>query len=108
MRYIFSVIHRAEGLATGAEMEAIDAFNEKLRAEGHWIMACGIESPANAVTFDNRDHAGVRQNGPFVENSQFVSGFWIISADSDAVAHELAAEGSLCCHRMVEVRRLHG
>jgi hypothetical protein len=34
-----------------------------------------------------------------------MSGFWIIDAATDALAHELAAEASEACNRRIEVRR---
>ncbi|WP_157359109.1 hypothetical protein [Arthrobacter sp. Soil782] len=45
MRYLLSVLHDAPGLATSDEMAAIDAFNDKLRADGHWVFAGGLGSP---------------------------------------------------------------
>jgi hypothetical protein len=42
MRYLVSVIHDAAGLATPDEMAAIDVFNDRLDAEGHWVFAGGL------------------------------------------------------------------
>jgi hypothetical protein len=36
------VIHDSASLATPAEMAAIDAFNDRLQAEGHWVFAGGL------------------------------------------------------------------
>ena len=44
MNYLVSVIDDNTGLATPAEMAAIDAFNDRLRAEGHWVFAGGLGS----------------------------------------------------------------
>ena len=41
MKYLVSVIDDKTGSATPAEMAAIDAFNERLEAEGHWVFAGG-------------------------------------------------------------------
>jgi hypothetical protein len=41
MKYLVSVIDDNAGLATPTEMSAIDAFNDRLRAEGHWVFAGG-------------------------------------------------------------------
>jgi len=54
MKFLIAVIDNATGTATGDEMAAIDAFNESLQANGHWIMACGISSPEAATVIDNR------------------------------------------------------
>jgi len=37
MRYLVSVIDDTAGLATPDEMAAINAFNDRLKAEGHWV-----------------------------------------------------------------------
>ena len=42
MKYFVSVIDENTGLATAAEMAAIDAFNHRLLAEGHWVFAAGL------------------------------------------------------------------
>ena len=104
MQYLFSVIHDGAGLATGDEMAAIDAFNERLRAEGHWVFAGGLGTPDTATTIDNRNGEAVFSDGPFVESKEYLAGFWIIEAPDLDVALRLAAEGSKHCNRKVEVR----
>jgi hypothetical protein len=86
------------------EMAAIDGFNEKLEANGHWIMAAGIHDPSHATTFDNRGGAGLSHAGAFAAASEHISGFWIVQADSREQAEQLAAEGSKACSRKVELR----
>jgi len=104
MRFFLGVIASSSTLATEGEMEAIDIFNESLQANGHWILAAGICDPSHSVTFDNRDGAGIVIEGPVSDVHEYVSGFWIIEADSLEQARELAAEGSRSCHRKVELR----
>lgn len=106
MRYLVSVIHDATDLATPAEMAAIDAFNDRLQAEGHWVFAGGLASPSSATVIDNRGGEALLTDGPFLETKEYLAGFWIIEAlDLDA-ALKLAAEGSKACNRKVEVRPL--
>ena len=45
MQYLVSVIDDTAGLATPDEMAAIDAFNDRLQAEGHWVFAGGLGGP---------------------------------------------------------------
>jgi hypothetical protein len=71
-------------------------------------MACGIEDPSSASVLDNRAAAGIFTSGPLHDTTEFMSGFWIISAESEAEAKELAAWGSKACNRKVELRKLHG
>jgi hypothetical protein len=49
MQYLASVIDDKTGSATPAEMAAIDAFNDRLEAEGHWVFAGGLNSPSTAT-----------------------------------------------------------
>ena len=89
-------------------MAAIDAFNDSLRANGHWILACGIEDTTSSAVFDNRAGAGLITEGPLHDSDEFMAGFWLIQADDLATARRLAAEGSRACNRKVELRQLHG
>ena len=108
MKFIIFVIDTKNNSGTGNEMVAIDVFNDKLEANGHWIMAAGINSPEAATLFDNRDGAGIQTPGSFHKSEQHISGFWIIQADSLEQAKELAAEGSKACNREVELRPFLG
>src|ERR1700754_3600423 len=104
MHYLVSVLDDGTGPATEVEDAAIDAFNDKLRAEGHWVFAGGLGSPEPATVIDNRNGHPVFTDGPFVETKEFLAGFWIIEADDLDVALKLAAEGSQAWHRRIEVR----
>jgi hypothetical protein len=89
-------------------MAAIDVFNDKLRAEGHWVYANGLAAPETATVIDNRGEEAVFTDGPFVESKEFLGGLWIIEAPNLDVALKLAAEGSKSCNRKVEVRPFAG
>ena len=104
MQYLVSVIDDGAGLATPTEEADIDAFNDRLQAEGSWVFAGGLGSPDTATVIDNRGGKAVFTDGPFVESKEFLAGFWIIEAPDLDVALELAADGSRACHRKVEVR----
>ncbi len=104
LQYLVSVIDDTAGSATPAEMAAIDAFNDRLQAEGRWVFAGGLGSPSTATVIDNRDGDAVFTDGPFVESKEYLAGFWIIEAPDLDVALRLAAEGSKACNRKVEVR----
>ena len=104
MQYLLSVIHDAADLATTDEMTAIDAFNDRLQAEGHWVFAGGLGSPSTATVIDNRGGEALFTDGPFLETKEYIAGFWIIEASDLDVALKLAAEGSKACNRRLEVR----
>ena len=104
MQYLVSVIFDQAGLATPDEQAAIDAFNDRLVAEGHWVFAGGLAAPSSATVIDNRGEETMVTDGPFLESKEYLAGFWIMEASDLDVALKLAAEGSKACNRKVEVR----
>jgi hypothetical protein len=104
MQYLVSVITDDTTLADPDEQAAIDVFNDRLQAEGHWVFAGGLGGPDTATVIDNRGSEAVVTDGPFVETKEYVIGFWIIEAPDLDVALKLATEGSRACNRKVEVR----
>ena len=104
MQYLVSVIFDKAGLATPDEDAAIDAFNDRLQAEGHWVFAGGLGSPNSATVIDNRGEEAMITDGPFLESKEYIVGFWIIEAPDLDAALKLAAGGSKACNRKVEVR----
>jgi hypothetical protein len=106
MQYLVSVIFDKAGLATPDEMAAIDVFNDRLQADGHWVFAGGLAAPSTATVIDNRGGEEMFTDGPFLESKEFLGGFWIIEAPDLDVALKLAAQGSKACNRKVEVRPL--
>ena len=104
MQYLVSVIFDKPGLATPDEEAAIDVFNDRLVAEGHWVFAGGLGEPSTATVIDNRGEEAMFTDGPFLESKEYLAGFWIIEAADLDVALKLAAEGSKACNRKVELR----
>lgn len=107
-QYLISVLDDTTDSATAEEMTAIDAFNEQLKAEGHWVFAGGLASPGTATVVDGRDGAAVFTDGPYLESKEYIGGFWIIEAPHLDVALRLAALGSKHCNRKVELRPFLG
>jgi hypothetical protein len=104
MQYLVSVIYDDSVLASPDEEAAIDVFNERLQAEGHWVFAGGLGAPGTATVIDYRGEEAVVTDGPFAETKEYIVGFWIVEAPDLDVALRLAAEGSKACNRKVEVR----
>jgi hypothetical protein len=107
-QYLFSVLFDSPGLATEQEAAAIDVFNDRLQADGHWVFAGGLAAPATATVVDARDSEAVFTDGPYLESKEFVAGFWIIEAPDLDVALRLAEQGSKACNRRVEIRPILG
>jgi len=107
MQYFLSVIAEGTELATPGEGAAIDAFNDRLRAQGYWVYANGLAEPNMATVVDARGEEPIFTDGPFLESKEFLAGFWIIEAPNLDVALKLAVEGSNACNRKVELRPFH-
>lgn len=103
-QYLMSVLDDTTNSATAEEIAAIDAFNEELKAKGHWVFAGGLASPSTATVVDGRGGEPVFTDGPYLESKEYVGGFWIIEAPHLDAALRLAALGSRACNRRVELR----
>jgi hypothetical protein len=108
VHFLISVIDDRTNSALPGEMEAIDAFNDKLRTDGHWVFAGGLTAPEAATVIDNRGAEPVIVSGPLHVAKEHVSGFWIIQAANPDIARALATQGSKACNRRVELRAFFG
>jgi hypothetical protein len=109
MRFLISVIDSTtRSPHTPEEIQAIDAINDQMVANGQRLFACGLDSPTLASVFDNRAGSNQVSEGPFIKSAEFFSGFWIIEVNDEQTAHELAAKASKACNRKVELRPLLG
>ena len=115
--YLLSVHGPAErnefgNYASKEEMEeafaATGAFNDKLKADGYWVFAGGLEPAAAATVVDGQGPAPVMTDGPYLETKEVIGGFWVIDVPDLDVALRLAAEGSKACRGKVEVRPFEG
>ena len=87
---------------------ATEAFNERLRADGHWVFAGGLEAATSAKVVDGLGGEPVVTDGPYLESKELLGGFWIIEAADLDTALRLAAEASRACRAKVEVRAFDG
>jgi hypothetical protein len=104
MQYLVSVIDDKTNSGTPDEMAAINAFNDRVEADGNWVFAGGLSSPSAATVIDGRGAEPVFTDGPFLESKEYLAGFWVFEAPDLDVALKLATEGSKACNRRVEVR----
>ena len=104
MRFVIFVIDGPNNPAKPGEMQDIDAFNEKLQANRNWITAAGIVEPNRATLIDNRAGKNEIEKGSLFNSPEYYSGFWLIEAETEEEAKQLALAGSLACNRRVELR----
>ncbi|WP_395658577.1 YciI family protein [Nocardioides sp.] len=112
-QYLLAVNHTTDDVAAMAAMTpeemqelfaAVGTFNEKLRAEGAWVFAGGLETHDATTTVDNTGAEVIITDGPFTESKEYLGGFWIIEAADLDAALAWATEGSKACAGRVEVR----
>ena len=111
--YLLSVFGPAERSEFGSypdketmvtAMADTGAFNERLQAAGHFIYANGLASAMTATVVDGQSDTPVFRDGPYLESTEYMGGFWIIDAADLDQALALAVEGSKACQGKVEVR----
>jgi hypothetical protein len=108
-QYLLSV-HSAEAVydtpleEMQGSFEAVDAFNQKILADGTWVFGGGLERPSTATVVDNTTGANVVTDGPYLEAKELIGGFWVIEVPDLDAALALAAEASQACAGPVEVR----
>ena len=103
MRFVIFVIDKDSNSGSAAELTEIDSFNAELQANNQLILAAGIASSQKGVLIDNRDSREIVESGS-LNGPEFYSGFWIIDAESEEHAKDLALRGSKACSRKVELR----
>jgi hypothetical protein len=84
--------------------QAVDDFNDKVKAAGAWVFAGGLEPVESATTVDATKSEPVISDGPFAESKEHLGGFWVIEAPDLDAALTWAKEGSAACAGKVEVR----
>jgi len=84
------------------------AFNDKLKADGYWVFAGGLEPASTATVVDGQGERPIVTDGPYLESKELIGGFWVIDAPDLDVALKLAADGSKACGGKVEVRPFDG
>jgi len=103
LRFIIFVIDSDSNPGSSDEMHEIDNFNSELSRHNQLVMAAGIAGSPRGLLIDNRGTKELVESGS-LNGSEFYSGFWIIDAEDERQARELALEGSRACNRRVELR----
>ncbi|MFM6981013.1 MAG: YciI family protein [Micrococcales bacterium] len=104
MKFIIFVIDDGNNLANPSEMANIDAFNQMLIDNHHFIHAAGINHGEHATLIDNRKDLNHIKQGSLYNEPAHYSGFWLIEATDENQALDLAKQGSKACNRKVELR----
>lgn len=113
MKYLVS-IHRPTDFDHATQLGedvrlAIDAVNDEMVAAGVRIFVGGLRSPGEAKSI-HRDSAGelTVTDGPFLQASNYVDGFWVLECDSIEDAVTWGQKSAKACRGSVEVRPFGG
>ena len=78
-----------------AHIEFMHDFNKRLKAQGTFVDAQGLDMPQEArVVRAKADGSPAVTDGPFAEAKEFLAGFWVIDVDTTEQAYEIAAQAS--------------
>ena len=92
-----------------AAFERVNAFNEKLQADGKWVFAGGLQTPDMSTVVDaTKGGDPLVTDGPFSEAKEQIGGVWVVEAADLDEAMKIAADGSVACAAPVEVRPFQG
>jgi hypothetical protein len=109
MRFTVSVID--EGQPTAAsDCAAVEAFNERIIAQGHHVYAAGIAAAGPVAAADDPGDARVVPDGALIDDAvvdegETVAGVWIWEVPDRHTAFDLAYDAARACNRRIEVRR---
>ena len=113
MRYICLVYHAESALHGLSPAEAVKldadslAYDRKLEAQGHLVVAEALESVGKARTVRKRGGKVLVSDGPFAETKEQLLGFVMIEADDMDAAVAIAADIPLAAMGMVEARAIY-
>jgi hypothetical protein len=82
------------------------AYDDKVKASGHWIAGEALQPVRTATTVRVRNGRTTVTDGPFAETKEQLAGFWLIEADGLDDAIEVAAGIPAARVGSVEVRPL--
>ena len=108
-QYLLSVYYvEGEGATPPEVMEQaftdVEALNEKMKTDGVYVFAGGLETPDVASVVKEDDGRIVVTDGPFPEAKEQLGGFWVIKAADDDAARSWAEQATRACRGPVEIR----
>ena len=109
-QYLMAVHGNEEGYgeideATMQQMVSdVDAFNNRIMAEGIWVFGGGLQPADTATVVDATGDRPVTTDGPYLETKEHIGGFWVVELPDLDAALKLAADASRACQGKVEVR----
>ena len=111
MQFLVNVIDDGQARAAGrtasatqAEMDAVDALNERLGDAV--VFAAGVSAPADGTVVDARGGTSDTTAGLVGDHDTYVAGFWVMDLPDAETALRVATDASAACNRRIELRPL--
>ncbi len=112
-QFLLSVIHPYRAAEVPSELPpemaevfaAVEAFNERLRTDGHWVFAGGLTPIDDARVARTAD--GSVTDGPYAETEEHLGGFWVVECREDEV-EKVALRAAEACRNDIEIRPFQG
>lgn len=96
-----------EGFTPPADaVEAMMRFNEELAKSGALVELDGLHSPQEGVRVAFSEDGPLVTDGPFIESSEVVGGYWIIDVASREEAVEWARRCPAAEGEVIEIRKV--
>ena len=89
-------------------MRELDTLNADLRAAGAWVFNAGLHPPATATVVHAKDGRVLTTDGPYLEGTEHVGGFWVVEAADLDAALEWGRRASAATTLPIEVRPIAG
>ena len=80
------------------------AYDETLKAQGHYVLAAALQSVSTAKTVRNRQGRVSATDGPFAETKEILAGFIFIEATDMDTAVAIAGRIPMARYGSIEVR----
>lgn len=111
MKYLVAIHHRDDYDPT-TEDEAmhrdIDVLNEEMEAKGIRVFVGGLHLASKAKSIRaNPDDDTAFTNGPYLQTSEHVGGFWVLECADMDEALSWGRKAAIACRAPVEVRQFH-
>jgi hypothetical protein len=113
MRFMMIMIPNIPELKSDADwtpdpeaVSAMSKYNEELRQAGVLLTLDGLAPPARGARVSFAGGKPKVTDGPFIETSEIVGGYWMIDVPSKEAAVEWATRCPAGEHEVIEVRQV--
>lgn len=86
----------------------VGVVNDDMRAQGVYVFAGGLQPASTARVVQQRGSELQYTEGPYLEGTEHIGGFWVIEVADGEAAMAWADRATVACQGAVEVRPFQG